>query len=439
MLTIKKIEKKENNKKNGNNGPKFIIKGGNVLKGTLTANGAKNAALPIMAASILSAGKICLQKVPAISDVEHMARILHYMGAEVEYKGDGCFILDTSNFSKTRAPYKLVKKLNASFDITGALVARFGEAHVPLPGGCVIGTRSVDMHLDGFRILGCEVEQEQGGFISVKARKLTGGRIHFRQASVGATKNVMMASVLARGKTILENVAREPEVVDLANFLNCCGARITGHGTGRIEIQGVRKLYPGIEYEIIPDRIETATYLLAGAITGGEVTVRSTEPEYLKTFMRKMIKAGQDIKTGNDYIRITGVKPIQSVGAIITEPYPGFPTDLQPPITALLSLADGTTYIKEKIFNMRFNYIDELRRMGADIGMDGNTAIVRGVEKLLGAPVEAPDIRAGGAMILAALSAEGKSEIYGLNFIDRGYEKIEEKLRKIGADIERKG
>lgn len=437
MLTLKDIKNKENNKKNGNNGPKFVIEGGKRLKGTIIANGAKNAALPIMAASILASGKICLQKVPAISDVEYMARILHFMGAEVEYKGDGCFIIDSSNFSKTSAPYNLVKKLNASFDITGSLIARFGEAHVPLPGGCVIGTRAVDMHLEGFRSLGCEVEQEPGGFIAVKARKLIGGRVHFRRISVGATKNVMMASVLARGKTILENVAREPEVVDLANFLNCCGARITGQGTGRIEIQGVRKLYPDIEYEIIPDRIETATYLLAGAITGGEVTVRNTEPEFLKTFLRKMRKAGQDIKTGNDYIRITGVKPIQSVGAIITEPYPGFPTDLQPLMTAFLSLSNGTTYIKEKIFNMRFNYIDELRRMGADFRMDGNTVIVQGVEKLLGAPVEAHDIRAGSAMIIAGLSAEGKSEVYGLNFIDRGYEKIEEKLRRIGADIER--
>ncbi|MCD4783677.1 MAG: UDP-N-acetylglucosamine 1-carboxyvinyltransferase [Candidatus Eremiobacteraeota bacterium] len=439
MLTLKDNKNKENNKKNGNNRPKLIIKGGKALKGVIAANGAKNAALPIMAASILASGKICLQKVPDISDVEHMARILQFMGAEVQYNGDGCFIVDTSNFSKTRAPYKLVKKLNASFDITGAMVARFGEAHVPLPGGCVIGTRAVDMHLEGFRALGCEVEQEPGGFISVKARKLVGGRVHFRRTSVGATKNVMMAAVLARGKTILENVAREPEVIDLANFLNCCGAGITGHGTGRIEIQGVRKLYPDIEYEIIPDRIESATYLLAGAITGGEVTVRNAEPEYLKTFLRKMRKAGQDIKIGNDYIRITGVKPIQSVGAIITEPYPGFPTDLQPPMTALLSLSNGTTLVKEKIFNMRFSYIDELRRMGADFQMDGNTVIVRGVERLLGAPVEAPDIRAGGALILAALSAEGKSEVYGLNFIDRGYEKIEEKLREIGADIERVG
>jgi UDP-N-acetylglucosamine 1-carboxyvinyltransferase len=246
-----------------------------------------------------------------------------------------------------------------------------------------------------------------------------------------------MAAVLARGKTVLEDAAREPEVIDLVNFLNACGARITGQGTGRIEIAGVTKLNSNLEYTIIPDRIETGTYLLAGVITGGEVTVRATEPEFLKTFIRKMRKAEQKIYVGSDYIRLQASKPIRSVGAILTEPYPGFPTDLQPPMVAFLALSDGASYIKEKIFDMRFSYIDELRRMGANVEIDGNTAIVRGVEKLMGAPVEAPDIRAGGALVLAALAAEGTTEVQGLQYIDRGYEKMEEKLRSIGASIRR--
>ncbi len=425
---------------NGNrSGVHFVIEGGVPLKGILEASGAKNAALPIMAASILAPGKITLARVPNIADVRVMAELLRYLGADIHFEPDkGLMSIDTSNLKSTKAPYSLVKKLNASFDITGALISRFKEALVPLPGGCVIGTRAVDQHLAGFKSLGCEVKHELGGYIHVKAKSLVGARFHFAKVSVGATKNVMMASCLARGRTILENVAREPEVVDLANFLNRCGARITGQGTGRIEIQGVKELSgDGVFYEIIPDRIETGTYLLAAAITGGELKVTNTNPEFLKTFLRKMRKAGQMVEYGDDYIWVKGIKPIKSVGAVITEPHPGFPTDLQPPIVSFLSLAKGVCYVKEKIFDMRFNYVDELRRMGADIEIDGRTAIVRGVEKLMGAPVDAHDIRAGGALIIAALAAEGESQIYGVHHIDRGYERIEERLSSIGAKIRR--
>lgn len=419
-------------------GSKIIIEGGVPLKGSLTAGGAKNAALPIMAASILLNGEACLERVPAITDVEVMSNLLKFMGAKVESNGGGSFCIDTSSLSNKKAPYELVKKLNASFDITGALIARFKEACVPLPGGCVIGTRAVDQHLEGFRALGCQVEQEPGGYISVKAKKLSGGRIHFKKTSVGATKNVLMAAVLARGRTTMENVSREPEVVDLINFLNKCGARISGQGTGRLEIQGVTKLNKSVEYSIIPDRIETGTYLLAAAITGGDVTVKKTEPEFLRAFLRKMKKAGVDITVSKDSIRFqVNKKPLQSVGAIITESYPGFPTDLQPPITAFLTLTKGTSYVRETIFDMRFNYVNELRRMGANIEIDGADAIVRGVDRLLGAPVEAPDIRAGGALIIAALAAEGVSEITGLQYIDRGYEQIERRLAELGASIRR--
>ncbi len=421
-----------------NNEPHFLIEGGKIIQGTMEAPGAKNAALPIMAAAILAPGKINLCRVPDLSDVRVMMNLLQYMGAEVEFDGDGCMSIDTTNLKPVKAPYRMVKKLNASFDITGALTARFGDAHVPLPGGCVIGTRAVDQHLMGFRHLGCQVEQEPGGYIHVQGEKMTGSRIHFAKTSVGATKNVMMAACLARGKTILENVAREPEVIDLANFLNRCGARVSGHGTSRIEVLGVGEMSgEGLTYSIIPDRIVTGTYLLSAIITGGCLKITNTQPDFLKAFLRKLRKAGQKIEVGEDYIFAGGVRPIRPVGAVITEPHPGFPTDLQPPLVSLLSLCDGVSYVKEKVFDMRFNYVDDLRRMGASIEVDGNTAIVRGVGELLGAPVDAPDIRAGAAMVLAALAARGTSQVYGLRYIDRGYDKMEERLQKLGASIRR--
>jgi UDP-N-acetylglucosamine 1-carboxyvinyltransferase len=425
------------NNTNGNNLPKLVINGGIPLKGEIEANGAKNAALPIMAACILAAGKIKLKRIPDISDVRIMGELLEQMGASVCFEGGGDVVIDTSGLKETRAPYKLVRKLNASFDVTGALAGRFGEAFVPLPGGCVIGTRAIDLHLEGFKALGCNIGQEPGGFVAVKADRLSGGRFHFSKTSVGATKNVMMAAVLAKGKTVLDNVAREPEVVDLANFLNACGASITGQGTTKLEIHGVKELHSDIEYSIIPDRIETGTYLSAAVITGGDITITRTSPEFLKAFIRKMAKAGQKITLGNDFIRVEGVKPIQAAGVIITEPHPGFPTDLQPQTLTMLAIANGVSYVREKIFDMRFNYINELRRMGANVTIEGGTAIVKGVEKLLPAPVEAPDIRAGSALVLAALSAEGASEVSGLCYIDRGYEKIEDRFASVGADIRR--
>ncbi|MFP4497568.1 MAG: UDP-N-acetylglucosamine 1-carboxyvinyltransferase [Vulcanimicrobiota bacterium] len=419
------------------NGNYLVINGGKPLKGELRVNGAKNAALPIMAGAILAPGNITLERVPDISDVRVMTQLLRHLGATVE-SDNNVVSIDTQDINNTKAPYSLVKKLNASFDITGALVARFGEATVPLPGGCVIGTRAVDLHLAGFEALGCKVEQLSGGFIQIRAETLMGTRFYFSKTSVGATKNVMMAACLARGKTILENVAREPEVVDLANFLNTCGAQIAGHGTARIEIRGVKQMIGnGIEYSIIPDRIEAGTYILAAAVTGGKLKLIDISPDYLKIFLRKLRKANQEVITGENFIEVRGRKPIHPMGAVITEPYPGFPTDLQPPVVAFLCLEKGVSYVKEKIFNMRFNYVNELRRMGADIELDGRTAIVRGVKELLGAPVDAPDIRAGGALIIAALAARGNSEIHGMQYIDRGYENIENRLGNLGADIRR--
>jgi UDP-N-acetylglucosamine 1-carboxyvinyltransferase len=425
-----------NNGLNGN--PHFLVEGGRPLRGVFKVPGAKNAALPIIAGTILAPGRLTLGRVPDISDVRVMLELLNHMGAEIELDDSGILSIDTTALKSVPAPYSLVKKLNASFDITGALVARFGEAMVPMPGGCVIGTRAVDQHLMGFRLLGCDVRSEPGGFVAVKASGLVGNRIRFAKTSVGATKNVMMAACMARGRTVLENVAREPEVVDLANFLAACGASINGQGSSRIEISGVRGMSgAGVRYNIISDRLVAGTYLLAAAITRGEITATGVEPEHLKAFIRKLRKTGQDLTVGEDFIHLRGVSPILSAGAVIAEPYPAFPTDLQPPMVAYLSLAQGVSYVKEKIFDMRFNYVDDLRRMGANIEVDSNTAVVRGVERLMGAPIDAPDIRAGAALVLAALAAEGTSQVHGLHFIDRGYEKMEERLSALGASIRR--
>jgi UDP-N-acetylglucosamine 1-carboxyvinyltransferase len=428
----------ENSRENNIGNPHFIIEGGKPITGTISANGAKNAALPIIAGTILAPGNVVLDRVPEIADVKAMVELMSYLGAKVDFIGPGKMSIDTTDLVPSYAPYHMVKKLNASFDITGAMVARFGEAHVPLPGGCVIGTRAVDQHLDGFKALGCEVRHEPGGFIEVRARQLIGSRFRFRIPSVGATKNVMMAACLARGKTILENVAREPEVVDLANFLNAAGANITGQGSSQINITGVGEMSGNnLKYSIIPDRIETGTYLLAAAVTQGDVKVTGINSDYLKIFLNKLKRAGQEVIEGRDFIQLRGKRPIERIGAVITEPYPGFPTDLQPQMVVFLSLANGTSFVKEKIFDMRFNYMNELRRMGAEINVKGNTASIDGVNKLMGAPVDAPDIRAGSALVLAALAAEGTTEIYGLHFIDRGYEKLEEKLYSLGANIRR--
>jgi UDP-N-acetylglucosamine 1-carboxyvinyltransferase len=410
------------------------VQGGKKLKGEVVCMGAKNAALPIMAASLLARGDVCLKRMPRIADVDVMTQILRSLGAKVEYNGDGKVFINSDNLTTRKASYDLVGKLNASFDITGALLARHREAEVPLPGGCNLGSRPVNLHLDAFRALGAEVASDHG-YIKVKARELRGAKIYFPKTSVGATKNALMAASLAQGKTVLENAAREPEVIDLANFLNRMGARITGAGTPDIEIEGVSEL-KGLDYEIIPDRIESGTYLVAGAITNGDVTVKRTAPAFLETLTSKLQMANQDVTWGKDWVRIKGKRPIFSL-EISTSPYPGFPTDLQPITTSLLTLARGTSIVVETIFDRRYMYIDEMRRLGADVWVSERTAVIRGVEKLSGAPVSAPDIRAGGALIVAALAAEGESEIGGLEFIDRGYEKIEEVLAGLGADIRR--
>ena len=405
-----------------------------MLHGEVESRGAKNAALPIMAASLLAKGDVCIRKVPDITDVRIMIEILRSLGAKVTFDGNGKMFINSDTITTVRAPYELVGKMNASFDITGPLLARFKEAEVPMPGGCNIGSRPVNLHIDGFKAMGAEVSYDHG-YVRAKTTGLKGNKIYFAKSSVGATKNCMMAATLAEGTTVLENAAREPEVVDLANYLIKMGARISGIGTPLIVIEGVSELKAS-EYEIIPDRIETGTYLIAGAITGGDVIVRETNPDFLEAMIAKLQMANLEITCGKDWIRVRGRKPIFSL-EISTSVYPGFPTDLQPLMAALLTVARGTSIMVETVFDRRYMYMDELRRLGADIWVSDRTAVIRGVEKLSGAPVNAPDIRAGGALVAAALVAEGESIISGLEYIDRGYQNIEETLEKLGADIKR--
>lgn len=413
---------------------RLVIKGGRELRGVLSSRGAKNAALPIMAASLLAEGDVLLERIPCISDVWVMAELLRTLGATVEFDGASRMLINTDRVDRCEAPYELVRKMNASFDITGALLARFHNAKVPLPGGCNLGSRPVDLHLDGFRALGAEVSQEHG-YVQARTNDLKGAKIYFNKPSVGATKNVMMAACLAEGKTILENAAKEPEIVDLSNFLNSMGARIMGAGTPTIEVEGASRL-KGTKYSIIADRIEAGTYLLAGVITRGEVTIREIDPFILEALLVNLRLASQEVETGTDWIRVRGARPIHHL-EVTTAPFPGFPTDLQPPIVAFLSLADGTSIVKETIFDRRFMYVDEMRRLGADIRVTDHIAVVCGVGKLTGAPVDAPDIRAGGALVLAGLAAEGETIVGGVEYLDRGYERIEENLQALGAHIRR--
>ncbi|HET7813014.1 MAG TPA: UDP-N-acetylglucosamine 1-carboxyvinyltransferase [Candidatus Baltobacteraceae bacterium] len=414
------------------------VRGGSPLEGSVPTQGAKNAALPIMAASLLAKGKVTLHRVPRITDVSVMWSLLEALGARLRNEPGGAITIDTSNVDEHRAPYALVRKLNASFDIVGPLLGRFGQAEVPLPGGCVLGTRATDMHEQAFVALGCEVKNAHGYLIATSKRKrLSGAEIEFRIPSVGATKNAMLASVLAEGMTTIRNVAMEPEVVDLANFLNAMGARIAGAGSDTVFIEGVSELH-GVEYEIIPDRIVTGTLLLCGAATRGDVTVTRCNPEHLHALMLKLQECGVKVTTGEDWIRAQAAK-LTGGTDILTAPYPGFPTDMQPQMVSFLCTAPGTSVVEESIFNARFSYVNELARMGADVrvSMESNTAVVKGVAQLSGAPVEAPDIRAGAALVVAGLAAQGETEIIGLEYIDRGHERLEEMLSTLGAQVQR--
>ena len=412
---------------------KIVINGGKKLKGEVTISGAKNAALPIIAAGLLCEGKHRITNVPSLVDVKTLGRILVNMGVSFEAT-DHEVVIDASALSNPEAPYDLVRTMRASVLVLGPLVARFGKARVSLPGGCAIGARPINLHIAGLQKLGASVEIEHG-YVIAKAKRLRGASITFDTVTVTGTENLMMAAALAEGETVLENAAREPEVVDLAKALVQMGAKIEGAGTDIIRIQGVERLKP-MNYRVMPDRIEAGTFVIASAITRGSVVVKNAEPKHLDALLAKVRESGAEVVTSETTIEVKGNKTISPVN-ITTMPYPGFPTDMQAQIMSLMTIAGGTSVINETIFENRFTHVAELRRMGADIQHDGRTAVVKGVSKLSGAPVMATDLRASASLILAGLAAEGETTISRIYHLDRGYENIEAKLSALGADIRR--
>jgi UDP-N-acetylglucosamine 1-carboxyvinyltransferase len=397
-------------------------------------SGAKNSALAIIvAAALATEGESVLENIPHGSDITTICQILQDLGAKIWFDEEQRLHVQGQNLHKHQASYDLVRKMRASFYSAGLLLARLGKAEVPLPGGCAIGSRPVDYHIKGFTQMGAEVVIEHG-YMKAEAKRLQGAQIYINRASVGTTINLMIAASLAEGITVLENAAKEPEVVDVAIFLNGMGAKVRGAGTDAIRIEGVERLR-GIEYSIIPDRIEAGTFMFAAAITGGTVTLKSVVAEHVRVPIVKLEEAGVIVTRGNNDLHLQAPSRLKPVD-VETMPYPGFPTDLQQPLVAAMCIADGTSVVRETIFD-RFRYIDELRRMGADIKTEGGTAIIRGVPQLTGAPVEITDLRAGAALAIAALAAEGRTELYGVEILDRGYEYFEDKLKKLGAQITR--
>jgi UDP-N-acetylglucosamine 1-carboxyvinyltransferase len=413
---------------------KFFIRGGIPLKGTVNVSGAKNAAVALVAATILCDEPCTLENVPAISDITKCLSILRTMGAKIEMKKDGVITIDSRTINTTRVPYKLAETMRASSYFLGTLLGKFGEAFVPMPGGCDLGDRPIDQHLKAFRALGATDEIIHGANY-VKADKLVGNQIYFDFVTVGATMNAIFAAVKAKGQTIIENAAKEPHIVDLANFLNSMGADIRGAGTDVIKIRGVEHLH-GTTYATIPDQIEAGTYMVAAAATKGDVVIANVIPKHLESITAKLRKCGVHVEESDESVHVWVDSPIQPT-SLKTMPHPGFPTDMQPQFSTLLTMAAGTSKITEDIFNNRFRYVAELRKMGADISVEGKVAVIEGVKVLKGAPVSATDLRAGAAMIIAGLAAEGITEIDNIFYIERGYERIDEKLRGLGADINR--
>ncbi|PIV67613.1 MAG: UDP-N-acetylglucosamine 1-carboxyvinyltransferase [Nitrospirae bacterium CG01_land_8_20_14_3_00_44_22] len=409
---------------------KLIIRGGKRLKGEVEISGAKNAALPVIAAALLAEGKHSISRVPDLRDIKTMGRLLENMGAEFHYEPHKA-VIAANRINNLEAPYELVKEMRASVLVLGPMLARFGRAKVSLPGGCAIGARPINLHLMGLEKMGAKIELESG-YVMASAKRLKGAVIYFDTVTVTGTENLMMAASLAKGVTVLENAAREPEVIDLANALTAMGAKINGAGESIIKIEGVDELSP-LAHTIIPDRIETGTFMAAAGITGGDITIQGCLPEHLQAFLIKLKAAGLRFE---DMVRVIGPARPKAVD-IETAPYPGFPTDMQAQFMALMSKAQGTSIITETIFENRFMHVAELRRMGADISFKGSTAIVRGVRELKGTNVMATDLRASASLVVAALGAEGKTTIHRVYHLDRGYEKIEEKLTSLGADVRR--
>ncbi len=416
---------------------RLIVKGGNRLVGTVKTSGAKNAVLPIIAASILGTSPSRLDEIPALEDVRTICAVLECLGIKVDASEPHTLKIDSREITSCEAPYELVRSMRASFLVMGPLLARKGYARISQPGGCAIGTRPIDLHLKGFEALGVKIEQGHGYIEASAPDGMTGANIYLDFPSVGATENIMMAAAMAKGTTVLENPAEEPEIVDLANYLNQMGARVRGAGTNVITIEGVSELH-GVQHSVIPDRIEAGTYMIAAAMTGGDVIIENVLPEHQKPLIAKLREAGALVEEDIDRIHVVGSGRLKAVD-IKTLPYPGFPTDMQAQMMAMLSVAEGRSKITETVFENRFMHVVELNRMGANITTEGRSAVITGPAHLTGCTVRATDLRAGAAMILAGLVAEGATEICDIYHIDRGYEEIAAKLTRLGADIKRVG
>ncbi len=416
---------------------KFIINGQRKLHGSVNISGSKNSAVAIIPAVLLVDGVCEIDNVPGIKDVKMLLEIISKLGARVEDGIDKSnkVMIDAKGVNDYVATFDMVKALRASYYILGALLGRFKKAEVAFPGGCDFGSRPIDQHIKGFEALGATVEIDHG-IIKVSAEKLVGTRIYLDVVSVGATVNIMLAACKAEGVTIIENPAKEPHIVDVANFLNAMGANVKGAGTDVIKITGVETIPGGVHHSIIPDQIEAGTYMIAVACSGGDAMIKNVIPKHMESLMAKLVEMNVGIEEGDDWIRVISDANLTKAN-IKTLPYPGFPTDMQPPVTVLLCLADGTSTITEGVWDSRFQYVEELKRMGAKIKVEGRISVIEGVKMLMGTTVKATDLRAGAALVLAGLVAEGKTEVYNLKYIDRGYENFEDKLRALGADIQR--
>lgn len=413
---------------------KYVINGGKKLHGEVVISGAKNAAVAILPATILANGPCIIENIPNISDVSVIIKILSEMGADIKVINKNTLEIDSTHITLPEVPYEKARQMRGSYYFLGALLGRFRESRVALPGGCDFGVRPIDQHIKCFKALGAEYDL-QFGMIELKAKELIGAHIYFDMVTVGGTINAMLASVLATGQTIIENAAKEPHIVDLANFLNSMGADIMGAGTDVIKVRGVQSLH-GTSYSIIPDQIEAGTYMVAAAATQGDVLIKNVIPKHLESITSKLEKIGVSVIEYDDSIRVIGNRPLTKAN-VKTMPHPGFPTDMQPQISVLLCLCEGTSIVTEGIFDNRFKYVDELRRLGADISVDGRVAIIEGIKKFTSAPVKATDLRAGAALVIAALSAEGETVIEDIYHIERGYEDIVLKLKHLGADVKK--
>ena len=415
---------------------KFVINGGHKLYGEVSIGGAKNSVVAILPATLLAEGPCRIENIPNISDVNIMLEMLEAMGATVKFIREGTYEIDTTHIVSHTVPYELTRRERASYYLLGALLGRCSNARVAMPGGCDFGgVRPIDQHLNGFEMLGASITMEESAIVHAQADHLTGNSIYMDVVSVGATVNVMLAAVKARGMTIIENAAKEPHIVDLANFLNSMGADIRGAGTDVIKIRGVKEMH-GCDYSIIPDQIEAGTYMAAVAACGGDVLIKNVVPKHLESITAKLVEAGAEVLENDDSVRVIANHRLHKCN-IKTMPHPGFPTDMQPQMAAALVLAEGTSIVSEGVWDNRFKYVDQLMRMGANIEVNGKVAIIQGVDHLNGCAVKADDLRAGAAMIIAGLAARGRTEVENVIFIDRGYENVVQKFRNLGADISR--